>query len=238
MEVLLRSETRALAVGAVFLFGVTAAESKTVYDVRLLGFLTTELNYESCDPIDCSTFSLIEDPNLEIGDKITITARFGESRVRGTPAQGSAYLYGLPLSGPQFFKIQAGNQKWSSFNDYLDGEVGPSLGFKDGKVTGFAGQLLGSFSETPLLESGSRLSDVPSWTWAMFRITPPNGLYGNVYPTQGFLGEWDLAGSRVRTHEVPSPVPLPAAAPLFAGALVGAGLLSWRKRRALQRSAT
>jgi len=39
---------------------------------------------------------------------------------------------------------------------------------------------------------------------------------------------------RVLVQSTPSPVPLPAAAPLFAAALAGAGLIQWRKRRQRQ----
>jgi hypothetical protein len=61
-----------------------------------------------------------------------------------------------------------------------------------------------------------------------------NGLNTLVFAYTG-LGQplYDEAWSigRVTVESTPSPVPLPAAAPLFAAALAGAGLIGWRKRR-------
>jgi hypothetical protein len=76
------------------------------------------------------------------------------------------------------------------------------------------------------------------WQGGLAEIFVPivlkNGLNAVVFAYTGLAQSlrdegWGIGSVRIDSN--PSPVPLPAAAPLFAAALAGAGLLGWRKRR-------
>lgn len=98
----------------------------------------------------------------------------------------------------------------------------PVIAFADGKVVGVAGDLLpADSSDRPELLLGSAFGGseyafnegpgepvmlfgtYSATVSPMFRVLLPNGLYGNLYETPGFIGEWDFAGSSVQA--IPEP---------------------------------
>lgn len=231
-----------------------------IYEIRVEGTLVSQLNPGT-------------DPNLAIGDKIVVTARFDEtlSEKWGDLGyyQAGFYRANLPdccsgvavgTNGPEFFRIDGPGMTWRASdheNDFEEFFIGdrpplaeiwgfPGIAFDESHVLGLAGFLYPAGSSVrPQIELGSAFGSgfiaqfidedgvfhdeskfQPSVFSPFFEITAPNGSYGNEYPTPGFNGIWDFAGSSVKIMGVPEPA---SWAMMIAGlGLVGAAL---RRRR-------
>lgn len=207
---------------AAFLWSTSAAAAQ-YYEVTLKGELTKELGYPAWD------LNTGVDPNLAIGDIVTLTARFDASRALAQGGGFIAGLYGLPTSGDEFWRLDVGGLTWTSTNEmydgfpiYLDDEAfyaDPSITFASGKVTGVSGSMVPTSTDA-----------VPVFQLAAFRIEPGEGLYGNTYNSQGFGGVWDYANSSITLSAVPEPA-------AWAIMIVGFGMTGAAVRAARRRSA-
>jgi hypothetical protein len=186
-----------VALGTAF---ATAADAARYYEVSLTGALVSELGR---GPGELNTGV---DPNLDVGDVLTLTARFSPEWTFEAGGQTVAGLYGLPTSGEEFWRIDGGGMTWRTTDELLDGfpfhiegdrVFGlPSITFAGGKVVGVGGEMLpAGNSDRPLL----------AMTGATFHIEPGEGLYGNIYDSQGFAGVWDLENSSAILTGIPEP---------------------------------
>ncbi|WP_374658790.1 PEPxxWA-CTERM sorting domain-containing protein [Phenylobacterium sp.] len=204
---------------ATVVVGASSASAARYYEVQLTGTLVSELGYE---PWQLNTGI---DPTFSVGDKFSLTARFEESQALDFNGGKVAGLYGFPTTGSQFWRVDAKGLTWRSTDDTFDGfplDIAsgsyalPAIFFSGGKVTGLAGELVGP-STRPVLQLAS------------FRVEPGEGLYGNLYNSQGFQGVWDFSGSSVTLSGVPEPA-------AWAMMIVGFGLAgaTLRRRTALK----
>lgn len=185
-------------VAAAALLWSGSAEAARYYEVTLKGALVNELGYS---PSDLNTGI---DAHLALGDLVTLTARFSEERVLSQGGGFIAGLYGLPTSGDEFWRVDVAGMTWNSANEmydgwpiYLDDErwyADPSIAFTDGKVTGVSGEMVPTNTDAR-----------PVFRLNSFRIEPGEGLYANVYNSQGFKGTWDYANSTAVLSGVPEP---------------------------------
>jgi hypothetical protein len=115
---------------------------------------------------------------------------------------------------------------WTTTDDLLDGfpfhtegdrEFGlPSIRFAGGKVLGVDGDMMpAGNSIRPLLAMSGGTS---------FVIEPGEGLYGNIYNSQGFAGVWDLEHSSAILTGIPEPA-------TWAMMIIGFGLIGGALRR-------
>lgn len=187
-----------LAFAAAACFWSGSAQAARYYDVTLTGGLVSELGYI---PWELNTGI---DPNLALGDLVTLTARFNADRVFEQGGGFVAGLYGLPTSGDEFWRLDVAGLTWNSLHEeydgfpiYVDDEnyyADPSIRFSGGKVTGVSGEMVPTSTD-----------QTPVFRLASFRIEPGEGLYGNTYGTQGFSGAWDYANSSVILSGIPEP---------------------------------
>ena len=198
------------AAAATIAFSVALPASAAYYSVNLKGVLVSELGYAP-NPLNAGI-----DPTFDVGTEFTLSARFSDTRISALAGGGSvAGLYGLPTTGDEFWRIDAAGLTWTSTDDMFDGfEFGdgdamfaqPAIYFSGGKVTGLAGDLVPPGTSRPVFYLSS------------FRIEPGEGLYGNIYDSQGFQGQWDYANSSVGLSAIPEPA-------TWAMMIVGFGLV-------------
>jgi len=171
--------------------------------------------YEQIDPG-------FNDPNISVGETITVSAKFDESRVYDDDFPGPdynpfpvAHLGNLRTTGAEFFRVDSANLTWGGA-DRFGGYGYPWITFENGKITNLWLFTLAADSDaTPGIDS----------------VGPGDGLIyggdhidGNTYVSPGFRIRWDFAGSSV------SAVPEPASwAMMIAG--FGAVGATMRRRR-------
>ena len=195
------------AVAAIALVCAGSASAKTVR-VIAIGYLERELNL-SGGP----------DPNLKLGDRVVLRAMFDDSRLVRDDDYDFYYaaLYGLPTTGKEYWRIDAGGMTWSSRNDVQDGEYGdPGVGILNGKL---------SYLGVDAYDWGT--PHIRSSYGDTFQVLSPNGAYGYDYETQGFLGRWHY---RALVSGVPEPT-------TWAMMIVGFGLAGGALRRRNQLAA-
>jgi hypothetical protein len=163
--------------------------------------------------------------DLQVGAPVTMTARFDDSLITGfnpSTLTGVADVFGLPLTGKNFYQLTVGSLVYKSTDDILDGDFGPLITFSGGKITGFA-TASDSYPGRPPL---------PYFASGTFGQAPNAILiHSSVYTAYeaNFSGVWDLADSFVRG------VPEPATWGLMLTGFFGLGAtlrLRTRHRRA------
>jgi hypothetical protein len=162
-------------------------------------------------------------PGFDVGDVFTVTTRFDSSRI--SPQAGgvqSANLWPLPVTGPEFWRMDAGGFTWQSQDDYLDGLGGPEIWLSGRRVVGMQADLVRSDSNT--------VPFVRLVSGGAFTVEPGHNLYGNRSDPGVFLGTWDFAGATVLIDGVAAPEPAAWATMLIG--FLGIGL-SLRRRAAL-----
>jgi hypothetical protein len=161
------------------------------------------------------------DPNLQVGFPVTMTARFDQSMITGfnpVTLSGVADVWGLPLSGYDYYQLTVGPLVYSSRADILDGELGPLIAFSGGKITRFTTESDGyTFAPRPLVTTGLWYQDPNTIQvgWSIY----------SGYRTDGAIGAWDFADSFVRA------VPEPATWGLMLAGFFGLGAALRSRRR-------
>jgi hypothetical protein len=103
------------------------------------------------------------DPKISVGDQLHLTAHVSDDRIIKWDDFGYsiAFVYGLPTTGPNYFRIDLGSFTWQSLDDKFDGDPiwyrrdgpsgpvaefgGPAIIFNRSEVLGVVG-LLSPFS--------------------------------------------------------------------------------------------
>lgn len=156
----------AMAAMAILASPATGAQ----FNVSLTGVLTSQLN-------ESGLFNTGVDPNLAVGDTITLTASFDSSRLIAWGDTGYSVVgfAGMPTSGNSFFRIEAPGMTWKASDDVLDGipfftydynvsgqprvifnEGAPAIIIQGDKVVGMIGTLSPSGSSArPSLDMGA-----------------------------------------------------------------------------------
>jgi hypothetical protein len=103
-----------LAVASLALLATPAAAAQL--NVTVTGTITNQLN-------EMGNYNTGVDPNLAVGDTLTLTASFDSSRL--IPWDNFGYsavgLYGLPTTGSSFFRIDGSGLTWQTSDDFNDG---------------------------------------------------------------------------------------------------------------------
>ncbi len=139
--------------------GLAGPSSAATYNVHIEGVLVSQN-------------SLGIDPNLSVGDTITLSARFDDSRVVqwGDFGYTVAGLYNLPAASGWFYRVEAPGAEWSDLAELDDGYpfftedlypnvrefANPAIVFQNGKVIGLTGALWPQTGTLPVLEMGSK----------------------------------------------------------------------------------
>ena len=164
------------------------------------------------------------DPNISVGDKVFMTARFTDDEIFDNGTLRAAVMYGLPESGDKFWNIKLNGLTWVSVHDEFDGlpfdfdAKGHPLAqpyfelLSGGKISGPNALLTAVNNSTlPLFYSGPTQANILSG----------EGLYGNTSKTPGFVVTWDSSG---KLTTVPEPS-------VWALTIVGFGLVGAASRR-------
>lgn len=231
-----------------FLCATTPANAVD-YNFSLTGTITSQTHPGYPEMIDnINFFPPVYD--IQIGDTVTFKGRISSNYIVdfGDGYQ-VAYFYAAPDSAT--FDLNLLGYSWIPKHERYDGETwltgiddfsqtlphmaAPSLLFKDGKVVGFAGELVPVSSPIPILNLGSsymtgsydadtgwKTTPVGSISLsANFQVLADPGLYENAYVGPSFGGVWNFAQSEVG-------IPEPATWALM---IAGFGLVGGAMRR-------
>jgi len=196
---------------------VASSANAATYFAEIHGTLTSQ--------IDTS----FNDPKLKVGDVLTLTARLSDEFLNTNydPYTGFADHYivapwGLPTTGPTFFRIDGPNMTWASVDDISNG---PAIAFENGKITGLRFAFAPDGDSRPAMQAGVTTT---AQIGPGDKIFDGHGLYLSTYTTPGFNISWDYAGSTF--SEIGGAVPEPASwAMMIAG--FGAVGATMRRRR-------
>ena len=195
---------------AVLLATTSAAGQAATYLFELTGTVTSQVNPGS-------------DPDIAVGDTVTMTARFDDSYIFDDGSKRVATFYGLPTSGDQFWNVKLNNLTWQSRDEYLDGTAfdfdsnGHPL--SNPSVELLAGGGIGA-PQGWLIPSDR--NDIPIFDLAPGHIRSGDFLYGNTRSTPGFNVTWDLGGAKLVAVPEPS---------VWALTIVGFGMVGAASRR-------
>jgi PEP-CTERM putative exosortase interaction domain len=206
---------RGIALGVVLATTSAAAQAAT-YLAQLTGTVTSQI-----DP----GF----DPNISVGDKVVMTARFDDSRIFDDGTLRAATVYGLPTSGAQFWNVKLNGLTWQTSDDELDGQpsffVLPDPKGHELSMPYFELLPGGKVGSPHFLLTRINTDQIPrfySSGGATGQILPGDFLYGNTTQTPGFNVTWDLANSKLSTVPEPS---------VWALTIVGFGLVGAASRK-------
>ena len=203
---------------AVALLAATVAYSANAatYFAEIHGTLTSQ--------IDTS----FNDPNLKVGDVLTLTARLSDDYLNTNydPYNGFADHYIVapwPTSGPYYFRIDGPNMTWAASDDISNG---PAIAFENGKVTGLRFAFAPEGDSRPAMQAGvtTTLPIGPG-----DKIFDGHGLYLSTYTTPGFNISWDYGHS---TFKDVSAVPESASWAMMIAGFGAVGASMRRRRRA------
>jgi hypothetical protein len=221
-----------LVAGALLL--ASHAQAVTNYSVTVVGTITQQ---DACSPIPENT---CVDPNLKVGDQITLKATFtsnmfapgaGPVREVGFYEDAAAGLASWAITGPGVHwtyrdEINDGSQPFwcSDTSNYCLAD--PALFIAGNKIVGMDGVMLPVSSSSPVLtlDFGDG-----------FSIGPAEGTYNNFYNTPGFDGTWDYADAVFLVNGVPVPEPATWAILLVGVGAIGGVLRGNRRRPTLSR---
>lgn len=155
-----------ISIGVLVLGGCLLSRADaTVFEITVQGRLVSQIN-PGVDPL------------MSVGDTITVSSRFDDSRVMewGSYGYKIAGLYGLPTTGVQFWNAKLNGLTWKSQDEFLDGAPfgehynsladsslnfsktlgAPAFIFTDHQVLGLAGWMIPvGTNSTPNLQLGS-----------------------------------------------------------------------------------
>lgn len=173
------------------LIGTTSmAAHAATYIVQLTGTVTSQIDPGS-------------DPNIALGDTVTMSGRFTDDNIFDDGTQRVATFYGLPTSGQEFWNVKLNGLTWKSQDEFLDGLPfdfdsqghplsNPSVALlPGGKIGTPQGWLIPVFTD-----------QVPEFDLASGEIRAGSN-YGNTYKSPGFNVTWDIAGGSYT--QVPEP---------------------------------
>jgi len=169
----------ALALAAMAL--ASSANAARFY-AELRGTLTSQVD---------NSFS---DPNLKVGDVLTMKAVFRGEDVGFDVATGEAAntawaKLDYPVAGNHYFRIKGGGFTWKAGDDI---NSGPYLDFASGHVTALhAGLVEADAADRPGLEASSAVVGLNGPD----SIFDAHNFYNNGYKTPGFIITWDYSGS-------------------------------------------
>jgi len=164
---------------------VSFSAQATTYIVSLTGTVTSQVDPGA-------------DPNISVGDTVTMSGHFTADRIFDNGSFRAAVMYGLPPSGNYFWNVQLNGLTWMSSDDEFDGlpfdfdSKDHPLAFPyfellpGGKIGVPQGFLTRANSDTP-----------PRFYLGSGQIRSGDFLYGNTSKTPGFNVTWNLSGGRI-----------------------------------------
>lgn len=195
---------------AMLLATSSVVSQAATYFIELKGTVTSQVDPGS-------------DANIGLGDTVTMTARFNDSRIFDNGANRYATLYGLPTSGNYYWNVKLNDLTWKSVDEEFDG-FPIDFDADDRPLQAPYFELLsGGGIGTP---QGSLVpintNQIPIFNLGSGEIRSGGFLYGNTYETPGFNVSWDLAGAKLT--EVPEPS-------IWAMTIIGFGMVGAASRK-------
>jgi hypothetical protein len=195
---------------AMLLATSSVVSQAATYFVELKGTVTSQVDPGS-------------DANIGLGDTVTMTARFNDSRIFDNGTSRYANFFGLPADGDHYWNVKLNDLTWKSRDDELDGYP---VDFDASD----------NFLQLPYIEllSGGGIGNpegslvpvdtnkIPIFNLGTGHIRSGDFLYGNTYVTPGFNVTWDLAGAKLT--EVPEPS-------IWAMTIIGFGMVGAASRK-------